>query len=407
MAHEHGDEQPAKMRKLDAPEESHSGDSETKLTPKDGDEPQAKTGKVDGASEESHSVASKPQLPPDGYRSIRMDWAIEKKLAEAPHDKTEWRAAMEKAGDGKKDADMAMIRALRAVIFMQTEMTVEAALATSEKKLGSGHQLAKDACTKSFEFRATEPESPSLESPSRPPKDVRVVKKDILDEAGDLRATGRSVAVLNMASARHPGGGFRKGAGAQEENLHRRSDLYRFTEGSSNEYPIFERHLISPNVTVFRGNEKEGYPFLDKPFTVTMISSAAPSKPVIALDYVYVDPATGDKYEIKKYADDSSADRNPFATKRIMEVKIQAILDAAVEAGCDHAVLSAFGCGAMGNPPEAVAEMFRVALEKSKLTGVTFCINPDHNDRKYHNPRGNYEPFHEAFNKRKVQVSLI
>ena len=130
-----------------------------------------------------------------------------------------------------------------------------------------------------------------------------------------------------------------------------------------------------------------------------MISAAAPSKPVIALDYVYVDPATGEEYEIKKYADDSSADRNPFATKRIMEVKIKAILDAAVEAGCDHAVLSAFGCGAMGNPPEAVAEMFRVALEKSKLTGVTFCINPDHNDRKFHNPRGNYEPFHEAFNK--------
>ena len=72
------------------------------MAPEHGDEPPAKRGKVDGASEESHSVASKPQLPPDGYRSIRMDWAIEKKLAEAPHDKTEWRAAMEKAGDGKR-----------------------------------------------------------------------------------------------------------------------------------------------------------------------------------------------------------------------------------------------------------------------------------------------------------------
>eukprot|EP00969_Alexandrium_andersonii_P220080 9720066-Alexandrium_andersonii.AAC.1 len=42
--------------------------------------------------------------------------------------------------------------------------------------------------------------------------------------------SGYRVAVLNMASSRNPGGGVRIGKGAQEENLHRRTDAFRFLE---------------------------------------------------------------------------------------------------------------------------------------------------------------------------------
>eukprot|EP00969_Alexandrium_andersonii_P248192 10968206-Alexandrium_andersonii.AAC.1 len=43
-------------------------------------------------------------------------------------------------------------------------------------------------------------------------------------------SNGCEVAVLNMASNRHPGGGVRRGTGAQVENLHRRTDAFRFLE---------------------------------------------------------------------------------------------------------------------------------------------------------------------------------
>ena len=119
------------------------------------------------------------------------------------------------------------------------------------------------------------------------------------------------VAVMNMANAYTPGGGFRAGCGAQEENMHRRSDLCCFLEderackwgvlgcrnalcsvpaipealtpGSSllwnagvqppgtrgSFYPIpDDAVLYSKNVRVFRGPETDGYPMLIAPFSI-------------------------------------------------------------------------------------------------------------------------------------------
>eukprot|EP00969_Alexandrium_andersonii_P344821 15242244-Alexandrium_andersonii.AAC.1 len=86
-----------------------------------------------------------------------------------------------------------------------------------------------------------------------------------------------------MAAKGHPGGGVRKGAGPQEENLHRRSDAVRFLEQQDWEaklYPIpDEGCLLSKEVMVFRGPEENGYPFLDRPFRISMISCTAISRP--------------------------------------------------------------------------------------------------------------------------------
>eukprot|EP00969_Alexandrium_andersonii_P056787 2503838-Alexandrium_andersonii.AAC.1 len=63
----------------------------------------------------------------------------------------------------------------------------------------------------------------------------------MLEAAGGYASQGCRVAVLNMAAKSHPGGGVRRGAGAQEENLHRRSDAFRFLERQvqgGNLYPI-------------------------------------------------------------------------------------------------------------------------------------------------------------------------
>eukprot|EP00969_Alexandrium_andersonii_P355899 15445435-Alexandrium_andersonii.AAC.1 len=103
-----------------------------------------------------------------------------------------------------------------------------------------------------------------------------------------------------MASATKPGGGATNGHGAQEENLHKRTDVYRFLfEQLEQEkrdwstwsgppsggllYPIPDNGcLLSDRVAVSRGPEKKNDPFLGTPFQISVISCAAVYGPRLA-----------------------------------------------------------------------------------------------------------------------------
>ena len=56
---------------------------------------------------------------------------------------------------------------------------------------------------------------------------VKVENVDCLVAAERLLKEGYHPAILNMASRQNPGGGVQTGAGAQEENLFRRSNLFQ------------------------------------------------------------------------------------------------------------------------------------------------------------------------------------
>ncbi|CAE8592877.1 unnamed protein product [Polarella glacialis] len=345
--------------------------------------------KLLGGSEVTEALVSAIRLWPPigqaGYSAICRSSRGMKDLAEHPHSALAWREAFQEAGDGTSMPDMPAIRGLRKLIWLQTEKAIRCSLAgdptphlpaldlaqpapsTERMQLGPAVQGAAPATQGTWQADAARRE---------PPCEVRVMERDILEEAGELVAKGLKVAVLNMASAGSPGGGYLEGAGAQEENLHRRSDACRFTAQQRRNYPIPEDAcLLSRLVTVFRGPEKAGYPFLEQPFKVAMVSCAAISNPRLDRKRMYEDPRA----------------------HNIMKLKIALIIDAAVKAGCNAVVLSAFGCGAFGNPPEVVAGLFRDELQRSRICSVVFCIFDDHNAMHSHNPHGNIVPFREAF----------
>ena len=82
-----------------------------------------------------------------------------------------------------------------------------------------------------------------------------VINNDTFTLAEQMIEAGYNPLVLNMANAVQPGGGYRKGAFAQEENLFRRSNYYKFLDGREKKrlYPFADDEMVySPNVSVIK-----------------------------------------------------------------------------------------------------------------------------------------------------------
>jgi len=224
-----------------------------------------------------------------------------------------------------------------------------------------------------------------------------VINADCLETAEIFKKSGFNPCVLNLASRQNPGGGVLTGAGAQEENIFRRTNLflslYQFAP-YANEYGIKKHEksypldrdtggIYSTDITVFRGSERNGYCLLRKPYTVSFVTVPAINAPELI-------ERNGNLYIVDNLVE---------PTKE----KIRTILRITGKYKHDCLVLGAFGCGAFANPPNHMAELFKdVFLEKefiSKFKIIVFSIFDDHNSNKHHNPNGNVLPFLEVFDK--------
>jgi len=189
---------------------------------------------------------------------------------------------------------------------------------------------------------------------------VDVVEEDTLYCASRLydETNNPTVGVLNMACYKHAGGGLLFGAGAQEENLCRRTNLMNHL--AHVRYPLdIGVCAVSKRVHYFRGPEDAGYPFLlreeQKKFVV--LSSAAYCMPplVSGKNSLGIGHAAG------------------------IYLTMCAILRGGKQAGCNVLVLSALGCGAYGTPPKDVARLFAYAIKNEGFEGkIVFAILPDH-----------------------------
>jgi len=218
------------------------------------------------------------------------------------------------------------------------------------------------------------------------PAPVSVVNADTLDTAIVIppsRFDTKPVLLLNMANAEHGGGGWLKGALAQEESLCYRSSL-SFTL-KRRYYPLGPLAAVySPRVVVFRENLDKGHGALDltRPQALPVVS-------VVSVAAVR-DPATvkgPSGEEVYKFARDEEAMRD----------KMRVVLRVAGREGHRRLVLGALGCGAFGNPRGQVVRLWKEVLGETEFVGwwegVVFAVM-ERGGRK--DGEGNYGVFYRG-----------
>ncbi|MFE7594003.1 TIGR02452 family protein [Kitasatospora sp. NPDC057512] len=166
------------------------------------------------------------------------------------------------------------------------------------------------------------------------------------------------VGVLNFASARNPGGGYLRGARAQEEDLCRSALLYSClleapdyyeAHRASTDLRYSHRVIVSPAVPVIRDGRGE---LLARPYPVAFLTSPAPNAGQLER-------------------------RSPGTEVRgVLAERAVRVLAAAARHELRTLVLGAWGCGVFRNDPAQVAEAFEGALARygAAFDRVVFAV---------------------------------
>ena len=201
----------------------------------------------------------------------KMTWRCDMEEKQAREwDSSKWlRSFLDSTGMDEAGMD-ARRKECRKLIWEQTQALVK-----------SGRYARADELVGSYKVRATTKRRyVRKEDEKEASRGPHVINDDILSCAERLCESGEKVAVINMACDSCPGGGVHRGAGAQEENLYRRTDMCaRMQEFRELHYPLQGAALVTSNVTLIRGREEDGYPFIRRGWQVTVVSCAAPKHP--------------------------------------------------------------------------------------------------------------------------------
>ena len=161
------------------------------------------------------------------------------------------------------------------------------------------------------------------------------------------------VLVLNLASPVHPGGGVRRGARAQEEDLCRKSSLLLSLESkTASRYYEYNKSLhsfmgsdalmLTPSVEIIKD---ENGVLLDDSVVVSVLTCAAPK-------------VSGGKEGMSE-----------AAYRQLVYNRIVGMLKSAAFFGYRHLILGAWGCGAYGNDASVISDLFRRALNELDYNG--------------------------------------
>lgn len=170
-----------------------------------------------------------------------------------------------------------------------------------------------------------------------------------------LWSTKGKVAILNFASAHHPGGGTRTGAAAQEEDLCRCSDLLFHLEDPRSEpyykdaksLPAYhDRIMVHPSVRFI----KDGSYTLREPREAVVITAPAPNR-------------------------NRKGVTQDIARSALMR-RSRMIVSAAAEQKVRTLILGAWGMGVFGNQKEDVKSAFQTAIYGcgGRIQEFVFCF---------------------------------
>jgi uncharacterized protein (TIGR02452 family) len=177
------------------------------------------------------------------------------------------------------------------------------------------------------------------------PAKVLLENIDSFDMARKMNISEGRILVLNLASDTSSGGGVKRGAKAQEEDLYRKSNY--FEANNQKFYPLATSEVIySPLVHIIKDSS---YKLLQEPYPVSCLAVAAIRNP-----------------KLKSLPDDKTIYFEESDAK-IMQNKIDMIFKIAIKYGHKDIVLGALGCGVYNNPTEEVAKMFKNSLIKYTL----------------------------------------
>ena len=201
--------------------------------------------------------------------------------------------------------------------------------------------------------------------PTAPILRLSVKNRTTMEASQSLIAQGKRPLALNFAAPVHPGGGFLRGSRAQEETIARSSGLYATLKDD----PMYAYHaahdsltatdwaILSPDVPVFRTDSGT---LLEETWSLSILTCAAPQ-----------------------------AVRMPICPPGLMESRIDRVLLIAQAYGYRTLVLGAWGCGAFGNDPGVVSNLFRKAIMEKFLgdfEGIVFAISDWSPDRRFLTP---------------------
>ena len=215
-----------------------------------------------------------------------------------------------------------------------------------------------------------------------------ISEKRTLEAAGPYAREGRRVCALNFASFVQPGGGVKKGAGAQEESICRISTLFPALDDKDTAGPFYEKHraiaeqnkesgrdfmeyrrnrddcIYTPGVIVFRKDTHDCELMPEEDWYETdIITCAAPD-----LRNAWQMPDSSELYSV-------------------IESRVLKVIQAAACHQAEVLILGAFGCGVFRNPPEMVASAFETVLKQYGPYFATVEFALGHNSRDGDNYR--------------------
>ncbi|KAF4995097.1 hypothetical protein FGRMN_5361 [Fusarium graminum] len=227
-----------------------------------------------------------------------------------------------------------------------------------------------DASRSEALFYGNLPALKAIDCPRRTPSGkttIKIINDDSLNAAISLASSksppsGR-VAVLNMASHRSPGGGWLKGARAQEEALCYRSSLYLSLHRRY--YPWKQRMgIYTPDVVIIRSDQDSGHKLLVPNFqpdelpVVSVLSIAALRTPDIRNIVFNTSSGCVTEPTFAKPGD-----------RELTKLKMRLCLRMAAQRNHGLLVLGALGCGAFRNPPKEVARCWLEVLKEPEFQG--------------------------------------